>query len=170
MKSEKEVWEPILMPNVGGFYLISTHGRVKNKHGLIRKQSKNRRGYFAVTFKNKGVSKRAEIHRLVAWHFINNKEGYPVVNHIDSDKENNNLSNLEWCTYQQNTHHAAANGRFINNSREPCKIGILGAVEIRNKYKTGRYTQRQLAAEYGVYCSTINQILTNKSYKNEKIK
>lgn len=57
--------------------------------------------------------KNLKIHRLVALNFIDNPLSKPFVNHIDGDKLNNDIRNLEWCTPLENTTHAIENGLFI---------------------------------------------------------
>lgn len=54
------------------------------------------------------------VHRLVAEAFIDNPNNYPCVNHIDSNRTNNKVDNLEWCTHKENTQWALKTGRFDN--------------------------------------------------------
>lgn len=92
-------------------YMITTHGEVFNVN--TRKYLKNvedGRGYYFVTLYKDGKGKNYRIHYLVASHFINNKENKPQVNHIDGNKLNNNVKNLEWATPSENIKHAWANG------------------------------------------------------------
>lgn len=105
-----------------GSYAISTKGDVvsyKNKKPLILKggvtNDKKRsadNGYRIVTLSTKGERKTKvfKCHRLVAEYFIPNPENKPCVNHIDGDKLNNDITNLEWVTYSENTVHAYSTG------------------------------------------------------------
>lgn len=94
-----------------GLYKISDDGKVfsirRNKI-LIPKIDKY--GYYSVVlYKNKNYCRT--IHRLVAETFIDNPNNYPVVNHKDSNKLNNSVDNLEWCTVRYNTIHAYNNNK-----------------------------------------------------------
>lgn len=114
MDSLIEEWRPINIPEYAGLYSVSNTGLVKGlKRGKILKPTL-RGGYksislsksFMVDGKCKNEHKTNNVHRLVALSFLDNPNSHPVINHIDGDKENNHASNLEWCTYKQNTAHA----------------------------------------------------------------
>lgn len=109
-----------------GLYQISNLGRVKslpklngNRMGkeLILKQKTDRYGYKTVCLSKENKHKYPTVHRLVAIAFIKNPNGLPQVNHIDCDKENNNVENLEWVSIKENVQHAWDNG-LNENKRE----------------------------------------------------
>lgn len=91
-------------------YTVSSDGRVfnKNKHEL--KQTINRGGYSMVKLCRNGYEKTCSVHRLVAEAYIPNPENKKTVNHIDGNKLNNDVSNLEWATCGENLKHAYAKG------------------------------------------------------------
>ena len=66
--------------------------------------------YKTVELFKEGVGTRRLVHRLVAETFILNSNNYPVVNHIDGNKLNNSVNNLEWCNQSENVRHSYANG------------------------------------------------------------
>ncbi len=118
-----EIWKPII--NYEG-YEVSNLGNVRNLNfnhckGKI-KVLKPRivKGYYRIKLYKNGVAKDYMIHRLVAQAFIPNPNNYLCVNHINGNKLDNNVDNLEWCTYQYNNKHAIETGL-----RTPCKKGSM---------------------------------------------
>ena len=75
-------------------------------------------GHQFVILYNNGKRKLVMVHRLVAKAFIPNPKNLPVVNHIDGNKNNNCVTNLEWCTQKENVHHCIAMGTFAKMGRE----------------------------------------------------
>ena len=114
-----------------GLYQISDHGRVKsndrvisqsNRYGTttihvykgrILKESMNPNGYIHVDLHKEGKTIRFLIHRLVAIHFLEKQDGQNIINHLDGNKSNNTVSNLEWCTQSQNIQYAYDHGTKI---------------------------------------------------------
>lgn len=100
-----------------GLYRVSNNGEVVSlpKRGYKKgtmKLSVSHYGYHVLNLRKDGKSFCKKVHRLVAEAFIPNPNGYEVVNHIDGDKTNNNVSNLEWCTQGHNARHAIEIGLF----------------------------------------------------------
>lgn len=87
-------------------YFVSKCGKIfSEKTKKILKHKIDKDGYCVYVFSNNGVRKDISGHRLVAETFLDNPENKPTVNHIDGNKSNNNVSNLEWATYSENNHH-----------------------------------------------------------------
>lgn len=123
----EEIWKDIA--GYEGLYQVSNLGNVKslnyNHTGLPRllAEKHHKTGYCTVTLCKDGDCKNKSIHILVARAFLPNDESLPCVNHIDGNKGNNNVRNLEWVTYSQNTRHAISSGL-----RSDCNMrGIKGA-------------------------------------------
>ena len=92
-------------------YAITKFGSVYSRRtGKKLTPKKNWDGYLRVQLWDNGKCYFAAIHRLVAETFIPNPEGKPFVNHIDGDKSNNYVGNLEWCTQKENILHAWKTG------------------------------------------------------------
>ena len=108
----KEIWKDI--EGYEGLYKISNFGNVKSifvdqaskEKEQILKTTKSSTGYIHVQLYKDGKSSTVNIHRLVAIAFIPNPFNKPEVNHIDSDRTNNNASNLEWVTHSENIKHS----------------------------------------------------------------
>lgn len=78
------------------YEISSEGGLVRNKEGKILKTHKNHNGYLQVVLHDNGKKQCFRIHRLVADAFIPNPNGYETINHIDHNKLNNDVNNLEW--------------------------------------------------------------------------
>ena len=116
---ENEIWKDI--QGYEGLYQISNLGRVRSidrivgyrykgkqrvYKGRILKQM-TRNGYLYVSLSKENVLKQKNIHRLVANAFLPNPSKLPIINHIDENKKNNMVSNLEWCTGAYNTKYGS---------------------------------------------------------------
>ena len=90
-----------------------------NQTGEIKllKQSVNSFGYKQINLYKDGKMKRYLVHRLVAIAFIPNPNNLPVVNHKDECKSNNNVNNLEWCTYEYNNNYGTKKERLSESKK-----------------------------------------------------
>ena len=110
---ENEIWKDVL--GYEGLYIISNKGYVKSvKRNENLAICKMKIGYYCVRLWKSNVTKLWTMHRLLAIHFIENPMSKREVNHIDGDKGNYNLNNLEWSTPSENMKHSVATG--LNNS------------------------------------------------------
>lgn len=101
----KEIWKDI--EGYEGLYQVSNLGRVKSlKSKRFLKLSVNEKGYLRCHLSKCGGSKHWRVHRLVAQAFISNQDNKPEINHIDGDKSNNCVTNLEWVTSSENHIHS----------------------------------------------------------------
>lgn len=132
-----EVWKDI--KGLEGLYQISSLGRVKSMSKVL----KNRFGFFNSKEKilnsnigfggyrfQKIYNKSFSIHRLVAEHFLENKENKKIVNHKDFDILNNSYLNLEWVSNRENTHH------FENSQKRSSKYIGVTFDKSRNKWQS----------------------------------
>lgn len=107
----EEIWKNI--KEYKGKYQVSNKGRVKNTNtNKILSQSTNNCGYYRVSLYSNKITKVVDVHRIVAETFINNPKNKKEVNHIDGNKANNNINNLEWVTHKENINHAWKNKLF----------------------------------------------------------
>lgn len=86
-------------------YLIDTEGNIFNIDGHEMTQFETRNGYLRVKLSVGCKRGMYSVHRLVGYTYIDNPHNYPVINHIDADRKNNRVENLEWCTHQMNNLH-----------------------------------------------------------------
>lgn len=117
-----EEWRDVI--GYEGLYQVSNLGRVKSlpkyrktiyeyisKSMILSPRARGRKGYLAVALNKDGVTKQKAIHRLVAKAFIPNPNGYLEVNHIDEDKANNTVGNIEWCNRSYNVNYGTRNAK-----------------------------------------------------------
>lgn len=104
----KEIWKSI--DGYYGLYEVSNLGRVKNNNGLIMAQKPSKDKYVRILLRNNKKYKSEYVHILVARAFIPNPQNKPEVNHIDANKSNNRVDNLEWVTRSENHWHAVEHG------------------------------------------------------------
>jgi len=101
-----------------GFYKINRVGEIFNvKRNIIMKLQSNRHGYKVVGLSKNGLRKLYGVHRLLCIQFLENPENKPCVDHIDRNKQNNNLENLRWVTISENCSNKAVSGSIIKNKK-----------------------------------------------------
>lgn len=133
-------------------------------NGEIKNITKRKDGYWIYS----DGKKTKYYHRYLAEKFIPNPQNKPDVNHIDGNKSNFDLSNLEWVTKKENRQHANQNGLWGMNILKKRKLTWKQVDEIRNKYVPFKYSIKKLSKEYSVDYKTIWDLLNNKTYIKTK--
>lgn len=138
-----EIWEDI--KGYEGIYQVSNYGNIKSleridnrgrrAHGRILTQGKDGGGYSTVRLSKNGKCHTIHVHRLVAETFIPNLENKATVNHINENKEDNSVRNLEWATYKENAHHGTRMERCYGN-RDYKAIGKNISDSLKKKGRT----------------------------------
>lgn len=150
-----EVWKDI--SGFEGLYRISNKGNVYSiRRDKVLKPKTDRYGYYAVSLwdnESKKIAYRT-IHRLVAEAFLDAVSGCNVVNHLDCDKKNNDVSNLEWTTVQGNTKHAYDNSASF---RERVKAVNKMGTEARS-IKIDAYLNGVFVGSYGSKKETAEKL------------
>lgn len=102
----QEIWKDIC--GYEGIYQVSSFGNVKSvnrKKQILLKLNKNKEGYYRVGLSKNKKRKWFSVHKLVAMAFLENVENFPCINHKDENKLNNQVDNLEWCSYKYNNNY-----------------------------------------------------------------
>lgn len=160
-----EEWQAI--EGYEGLYEVSDLGRVRSvKTETVRAQHTTR-GYPSLNLCRGGRHRSKRVHRLVAQAFMDAPEaGRDHINHINGDKTDNRLQNLEWVSPGENNRHAADAGlndqRGRRNNR--AKLTAEDVLEMRERAKRSGVTQRDLAAEFGVSQPQVGRILRRERW------
>ena len=114
-------------------------------------------GYLVACLWKEGRQKKFGIHRLVAKAFIPNPHGYNEVNHIDEDKTNNNVINLEWCTHLYNLNYGRVKEKIGNANRNRV-VSDSTKQKLREDTSNRRWINNGLVEKY-VYTEQLNHFL-----------
>ena len=168
--SNNELWRDIKFVNNGkeydytGLYQISSKGRVKQlaytdakgrkRKEKIMKNTVNRYGYEYIYLTKNYKKNYFSIHRLVAYVFIPNPNNLPQVNHIDENKLNNTIGNLEWCTSKYNINYGTHNERVAVTKKANGTYTKMA----QTKKANGTYDKIADKCSIPVYCITNNTV------------
>lgn len=155
-------------------YSITRTGEVRNdKTGRILKHSEgSSSGYLTVYVDGKNLL----LHRLLAETFIDNPLQKKCVNHIDGNKQNNNLTNLEWCTYKENLLHARKTGlnpyqMLYGEKSRHHKLTQKEVIFIKRHYKPYdiKFGAKALSLRFNVTSSCISMICKGKNWAGDVV-
>lgn len=151
------MWRPIVYK-----YECNENGEIRNtKTGRILRTFKGKDGYYRVSLFVLGKSKTYMLHRLILSAFIPNPDPsiYTEINHIDGNKDNNSLSNLEWCDRGYNQRHAYKNGLQPSKKGEKNGRSKLTEKDVSQiRQLLNYFPQSTIAKMFGVSTSTISAI------------
>lgn len=174
----EEIWKDV--KGYEGLYSVSNLGRIKSyllfqgtgTRERIRVLSLASAGYPCLCLQKNGKQSTFLVHRLVAQAFIPNPLNLPQVNHIDSNKKNNNVDNLEWVTHQKNIDHASANNRIARGIRKwNSKLSEQDVIEVLKMLELGIKTPT-IAKRFSVSDVLISRIKLGRAWRHitKKIK
>lgn len=155
----EEIWKDV--NGYRGYYKVSNHGRIistrfnKEKILKVNINGPENGNYYVGAFSIDGIRINYKVHNLVATHFIPKKSPELMINHIDGNRFNNHVSNLEWVTASENVKHGWKMGRIHHNKFSPhVYINILFL--LKNKF-----TQKVISEWLSVSVDTVHH--TKKS-------
>ena len=164
MLQKEEIWKDI--KGYEGRYQVSNRGRVKSLGRTVAGKNDSKRlirerilkptlkdnGYLqAIFYNNSGKMKHFYVHRLVCEAFHENSKNKPCVNHIDENKTNNTASNLEWCTYKENSNHGTRNARMAKGVAKAFSKPVgqyTTAGKLVKVWQSTREVERQLGFDH----------------------
>lgn len=147
-------------------YFISEDGKVLNKFNKELKPVDNGKGYLRVNLTTSDGIICKSIHRLIAEAFIPNPNNLPEVNHLDCDRTNNSISNLEWCTHGYNIKYSydCSNRSATGSSNANCKTDEKTVTEICKLLDQG-YKASKIRDE-GYPYSLVRSIKSRRTWKH----
>jgi hypothetical protein len=149
-------------------YLITKDGDIyRNITYTKLKCSSDKNGYLKIRLLNKSGRKSMFLHRLLAIQFIPNPLNKPFINHIDGNKSNNKLNNLEWCTHKENMKHAWDNNLYKDYTESIKKANNAKSIEVFDtlnniKYKSMSEMSRLLKIPFTTLRRLIDSTTTFK--------
>lgn len=179
-----EHWLPVPDERFADFYLISSEGRVRALDRVVTEVNGKQRIhkgriitpkrtglYLGVSLFSSPISERFYLHRLVAAAFVPNPENKPHVNHINFNRYDNRVSNLEWVTPGENTHHSRMAGRVKpGNMKKGEDHHFAGLSEEAVRWLRLTWepydSVADLSRKYGVTAQAIYAMLKGKTWKH----
>lgn len=157
---EGEEWKDIILDKVNTGYQASSEGRIKNKDGTILKGGL-KDGYITIGLyylvNGEKIEKTKRAHTLVALAFLDNPDNKKEVDHIDTNRKNNKVSNLRWFTHQENCNNEIT---LRKKGKKIQQMDYEG--NVLNTFDTIRSAKRYIKANYGVSDPKINDVCKGK--------
>lgn len=148
-----EIWKDI--PEYEGLYKVSSLGRIMSSYSrrILSPTISGRKGkdYYAITLVKNGTKKRYYIHKLVAIAFIPNPNNFPCIDHINTNRYDNRIENLRWCTFTDN-----------NLNPNTAKKRYRAVVQLKDNIPLCMYESISIAVMHGFTSTSIINCCTNR--------
>ena len=158
-----EVWRPA--PGYEGIYEVSDQGQVMRvkrgqgtRPGLILRQNARPNGYVSAELFRDGEGSRTSIHRLVAGAFVDNPDSLPIVNHLNSVRDDNRACNLEWTTQSLNNYHAANRNGAYRGERNGRSILTEDDVRTIRRLRKAGQKLTEIGERFGITKAHVSAI------------
>lgn len=178
-----EEWRPVV--GFEQYYEVSSYARVRSKDRVISIRGKkpyllkgilmrlpiSSKGYYRVSLEVGNVKRKFNVHRLLMTAFVPNPQNLPYINHIDGNKLNNSLDNLEWCSPSYNAKHAFAHGLrkgFPGTTNPMAVLSDDRIIEIMQFIKSHKHRMSyiKIGELCGVHGAYAQQLATGKRRKD----
>lgn len=144
----------------GNIFSCVTNSRRRKK--LMKQNIRN--GYYYVNLTDiNGKQNKKYVHRIIAQVFIDNPNNYETVNHIDENKLNNNVLNLEWLTIQENKEKYRQN--HLNEKQLRTRLTTKQKIKVYNLYNNKNKTYKYICSLFKISRRTCTRIIHNDLYK-----
>lgn len=148
-------------------YSVSNQGKIKNiRTGKILKPCINSWGYSTVNLYRDKKSFSKKLHRLVLSSFKEKPKNKNMCNHVDGNKQNNSISNLEWCNHRENMEHAKKLGLYKNNGQHRKKLTSMDIKRIKKLIENGVKVVK-IAQHFKVSTGYLYEIYRGEKRENE---
>ena len=151
-------------------YEIFTNGDIIGPSGKLLQPRKNEDGYLVVTMGSSKIRRSTKfVHRLVAELFLPNPNGYSDVDHLDGNRANPDVSNLEWVTHEENVRRSHERGSHIEKStgeKNPrARLTDEIVMKLREEYESG-VSIDTMSKKYGYPWSTVSNAVKGITWKH----